>query len=86
MNYQQHLVIFKQNRVWRTYTGGKVLDQMNGEAQPKDSHFPEDWIGSTTKAINLGREDIKEGLSKAYINDESIDFDQLINKTKLITE
>jgi len=80
MNYQQHLVIFKQNRVWRTYTGGKVLDQMNEEAQPKDSHFPEDWIGSTTQAINLGREDIKEGLSKAYINDESIDFDQLINQ------
>lgn len=80
MKYQGHLVTFSQNRVWRTYTGGKVLDIMNGADQPKDSHFPEDWIGSTTQAINLGREEISEGLSEAYINNEYIKFDQLIKQ------
>lgn len=80
MNYQQQLVIFKQNRVWRTYTGGKILDQMNDEAQPQDSHFPEDWIGSTTQAKNIGREEVCEGLSDAFINNEKIKFDQLINQ------
>lgn len=80
MQFQEHLVTFKQNRVWRTYTGGKVLDQMNAEQQPKDSHFPEDWIGSTTQAINLGREEINEGISEAYINNEKVKFDQLIKQ------
>ena len=80
MNYQQQLVIFKQNRVWRTYTGGKVLDQINNEPQPKDTHFPEDWIGSTTEANNIGREDICEGVSDAFINNQQIKFDQLINQ------
>jgi len=80
MDYQQHLIVFKQNRVWRTYTGGKVLDKMNGASKPQDSHFPEDWIGSTTQAINLGREEISEGLSQAFINNEVIDFDKLINQ------
>jgi len=80
MDYQQHLVIFEQNRVWRTYTGGKVLDKMAGKSQPQDSHFPEDWIGSTTQAINLGREAINEGLSQALINNETVPFDQLIDQ------
>ncbi|MEL0628819.1 class I mannose-6-phosphate isomerase [Psychromonas aquatilis] len=80
MDYQQQLVIFKQNRVWRTYTGGKVLDEMNGEAQPKDSHFPEDWIGSTTQAKNIGREEVCEGLSDAFINGKKTKFDQLIKQ------
>ena len=80
MNYKDHLITFTQNRVWRTYTGGRILDEMIGKAEPQDSHFPEDWIGSTTQAINLGREEISEGLSEAFINNEYIKFDQLIKK------
>ena len=42
------------------------------KSAPEDSSFPEDWIGSTTRAINEGREDIEdEGLSKVEINGES---------------
>jgi len=53
------------NRVWRTYPGGKILDQHQGIAFPKDGRFPEDWIASTTRAVNKGREAYKdEGLSK----------------------
>lgn len=51
------------NRVWRTYQGGAVLDAIEGKARPVDSHFPEDWIGSVTRAVNPGREEIIEGLS-----------------------
>jgi mannose-6-phosphate isomerase len=39
------------NRVWRTYFGGRELDRLAGAA-PVDTHFPEDWIASTTRAIN----------------------------------
>ena len=57
------------NRVWRTYPGGKTLDEMAGVPKPKDSHFAEEWIASTTKAINKGRESMEqEGLSEAEMN------------------
>lgn len=52
------------NRVWRSYGGGKLLDTLAGSATPADSHFPEDWIFSTTKAVNPGREHIAEGVSQ----------------------
>jgi len=58
------------NRVWRTYLGGKMLDKMEGECRSEDSHFPEDWIVSTTRAVNKGREGYSnEGLSKTKIGD-----------------
>lgn len=57
------------NRVWRTYPGGKTLDTLAGEPNPKDSHFAEEWIASTTQAINKGREKFRdEGYSKVEIN------------------
>ncbi len=58
------IIKFSANRVWRTYLGGKLLDAMAGEKRPKDTSFPEDWIGSTVQACNVGREDIAEGLAK----------------------
>ena len=67
------LVRLPANRVWRTYTGGRTLNQLNGEAKP-DSHFPEDWIGSTTRAVNIGRESIHEGISQVQIGSQSYDL------------
>lgn len=53
------------NRVWRTYQGGRNLDILEGKRDPADSHFPEDWIASTTPASNKGREHLTdEGLSR----------------------
>lgn len=40
------------NRVWRTYSGGYVLDQMETREAPADGEYPEDWIGSTVRATN----------------------------------
>ncbi|MCH6259103.1 hypothetical protein MLD52_21280 [Puniceicoccaceae bacterium K14] len=57
------IIKFTSNRVWRTYTGGKLLDQIEGNEDPDDSNFPEDWIGSTVEARNPGRDKPGEGLA-----------------------
>jgi len=65
INYQQPFIL-RPNRVWRTYQGGAVLDQWQGNATPTDSHFPEDWVGSATRAVNPGREEFpEEGIGQA---------------------
>jgi mannose-6-phosphate isomerase len=51
-NYRHKLILLPPNRVWRTYPGGKTLDQLAQIAPPADSHFAEDWIASTTRAVN----------------------------------
>jgi mannose-6-phosphate isomerase len=57
------------NRVWRTYLGGKVLDDLSGNADGADGHFPEDWVASSTRALNPGREDApEEGLSRISVD------------------
>ena len=66
------ILFLPPNRVWRTYPGGMKLDRMEGKANPEDTHFPEDWIGSTTRAVNKGREHLtEEGLSKVTVDGET---------------
>ena len=75
------ILFLEPNRVWRTYPGGKKLDHMEGRENPEDTHFPEDWIGSTTRAVNKGREHLtEEGLSKVSIGDETITLKALCEK------
>lgn len=45
-------IFFESNRVWRCYTGGRLLDRFMGNDNPSDGHFPEDWLGATVKAMN----------------------------------
>ena len=40
-----------------------MLDRMEGRAEPADGTFPEDWIGSTVRAINPNRDAKNEGLA-----------------------
>ena len=47
-------------RAWRTYLGGKMLDEFHGCAVGTDGHFPEEWIVSLVAARNPGRESVKE--------------------------
>jgi mannose-6-phosphate isomerase len=75
---QNDLVILPPNRVWRTYSGGKTLDALAGQAVPADSHFAEDWIGSVTRAVNPGRADIVEGVSKVRMGSATFDFAELL--------
>ena len=63
------MFLLAPNRVWRSYTGGRTLDELELNATPSDSHFAEDWIASTTLAVNPGRESIaNEGYSLVEIN------------------
>lgn len=53
------------NRVWRTYLGGRTLEALGGADAPEDSHRPEDWIASTTRAVNPGTgHPADEGISR----------------------
>ena len=65
------------NRVWRSYTGGKHLNALAGTPEG-DGHFPEDWIGSTTRAVNPGREAIREGVSAVSVDGSTLDFAELV--------
>ncbi len=66
------------NRVWRTYLGGRTLDGISGAAEPQDSHFPEDWLLSTTAARNVGREHLpEEGISRVFADGETVPLTRL---------
>ena len=64
------------NRVWRTYLGGRELDRLAG-VPAADTHFPEDWIASTTRAINPAdatrhaQSLLPEGISPVLLGAES---------------
>lgn len=76
-----NIIKLQPNRVWRTYVGGKMLDQLASIANPEDSHFPEDWIASVTRAVNPGRDELtNEGLSTIIHEGEAIILKKLIEK------
>jgi mannose-6-phosphate isomerase len=69
-------------RAWRTYLGGKLIEELHGVDQPVDNHFPEEWIMSIVSARNIGREHIKgEGLSKVNIPNADIALKELIDQS-----
>ncbi|MEP6390304.1 MAG: class I mannose-6-phosphate isomerase [Halioglobus sp.] len=75
------IIKFSSNRVWRTYRGGKQLDIIEGKENPQDSSFPEDWIGSTVQARNVGREEVSEGLAMVTTEDgQLVPFRELLEK------
>lgn len=63
MDIKKILLKTGETRVWRTYGGGAALDRWHGRLG-ENGMFPEDWAASTTRALNPGREDIIEGLSR----------------------
>lgn len=74
-------VELKPARAWRTYLGGAQIDRLHGTEDPKDSHFPEEWLMSAVTARNPGREEIRdEGLSyiKKGEGEEAAALKQLI--------
>ncbi|WP_058484911.1 type I phosphomannose isomerase catalytic subunit [Defluviitalea phaphyphila] len=68
----------KGERVWRTYVGGKKIDEMMGKENIEDNHFPELWILSTVQANNSQREGIIEGICKIQLNNEEVSLLDLI--------
>ncbi len=78
-------------RVWRTYRGGKLLEQFLGYENPKDSDYPEDWVSSFLEAKNPKYVE-NEGISKieggALITDvsDSTDFGKGRDEPSLLTK
>ncbi|HOO26006.1 MAG TPA: class I mannose-6-phosphate isomerase, partial [Clostridiales bacterium] len=60
----------EENRVWRIYLGGKLLDEFRG-VDGNDGYFPEDWLASVVEANNPDREGkpAREGLSSVILSD-----------------
>ena len=78
MDYKELLkspIFFKPNRVWRCYIGGSLMDTYMGKEEHVDGHFPEDWLGSTTIAINgVNQQHPYEGLSRIKMLDGKTDL------------
>lgn len=75
------IILLNANRVWRTYLGGMMLDKRDGNFPAEDSHFPEDWIASTTNAVNPGREEFtEEGISRLTIDGNSYLLTEVLEK------
>lgn len=81
LNFSKIPIKLLENRVWRTYTGGKLIDEWKGALNSSDNQYPEEWVASTVKAKNVGREHIQdEGLTKIYTEDGSeITLQEVIN-------
>ena len=61
-------------RVRRNYTGGIILDELEGKPNPVDGDRPEDWLASTTEARNPGLcFEAGEGLTKV-VDEEGESF------------
>jgi mannose-6-phosphate isomerase len=65
--YRGSILRLLPNRVWRTYSGGLMLDRMEGRTSPADGPFPEDWIGSTVQALNPNQDQKGEGLARVLV-------------------
>ena len=76
--YRRKLVRLPPNRVWRSYRGGKTLETLAGVSDASDGSFPEDWIASTTRAVNIGREATLEGLSHVTIDEQTYSLVELV--------
>ncbi len=72
-------VFFEKNRVFRVYTGGKLFSEFFGD-DSRDGFHPEEWICSSTKALNEGSTDEFEGLST--IKGTDIHFNELIDQQR----
>lgn len=70
-------IFFEKNRVFRVYTGGKLLGDFLG-CPEEDGSFPEEWIASSTEAKNGDNGYPREGVSK--ILGEDIYLDELLSK------
>ena len=78
-DYSKNPIFFEKNRVFRVYTGGKLFSEFFGD-DSEDSFYPEEWICSSTKALNEGSTDEFEGVSK--VKGTNIYFNELIADEK----
>ena len=65
------------NRVWRTYTGGKLIDRWNKSLTETDGYLPEEWIMSTIPARGENRPAL-EGLSFVVTPKGKVSLNELV--------
>lgn len=73
----REILKLERNRVWRTYTGGKLLDEFYGSEVGEDGHKPETWISSVTEAINP---EYMEGEGLSFIENEHKTLKDIISE------
>ena len=57
-----HPIFFERNRVFRVYQGGKLFSRFFGDP-PEDGNLPEEWVASSTRALNRIPKGEFEGVS-----------------------
>jgi mannose-6-phosphate isomerase len=67
-NYARQPLKLQQNRVWRPFYGGLLLDRWQNRSQPQDGSKAEEWVASTLEARNP-RPFPGEGLSRVDLPD-----------------
>ena len=65
------------NRVWRTYSGGALIDKWKKAQEAIDGSLPEEWIMSTISARGKNRPE-KEGLTNVETPLGVISLNELI--------
>ncbi len=65
-------------RSWRTYVGGKLIEEIHESQDPKDSHFPEEWIISIVSSRTVGRE--ADGLNKVAYLDMDLTLKEIVEE------
>lgn len=66
------------NRVWRTYTGGALIDKWKNSSSETDSNMPEEWIMSTISGRGKNRPP-EEGLTRLQTPNGEIYLNALID-------
>lgn len=69
------------NRVWRTYSGGALIDHWKKDTPEVDNSFPEEWIMSTVTARGKNRP-VDEGLTKVETPNGLLPLKELIDSNK----
>ncbi|MEO1236981.1 MAG: type I phosphomannose isomerase catalytic subunit [Planctomycetota bacterium] len=72
------LVPLEPERVWRTYLGGRELDRWSGVEPAVDGQTPEDWIASTTPAVNPVPRPDGEGLTRARVGKDRVRLQEVL--------
>ncbi len=78
-NHAKKPIFSEKNRVSRVYLGGKLFADFFSD-ESEDSFYPEEWICSSTKALNEGSTNEFEGVSR--LRGTNIYFNELIEKEK----
>ena len=72
MKIYEKPLFFEKNRVYRVYTGGKLLGSFVNDGSA-DSFYPEEWIASSVQALPVAGEPEKAGVSVIEGTDKFLD-------------